>query len=866
MSNNLAWLCLLAATGVVSGRGVDPVLLNISPSRVCAGDTLNVSFTVRSPSSSLWAELWVDAKEGAAVPAYPVSRFRAHRGRFSVQTAEGRVDLDEELPVILCDQYDDPKCRPSPTEVTGTGLYGTEEEAAQVATGASSWGSLTFKFDVETTRPPVSGAEDIDQILAFQPAIDYGCRGEWLDASTLHIWIVPGTTDRARRDLLANRISISLRKRPLRELIPAILERDHTGAATLARLAVPWSLTGSAPIRIARAGSYQMRAFDELAGEHVAVAKVTVVECGIQTMVAAGGAGGVGDESGGMLAEGEAAAMPLPTYSIDGVIALDGTRGTKLPDHVLPPSYAAHNGSWSLTMWLYLADDSDVSGVARSDRATPTEHRTLFYKGPNPSDGHRTPSVWIQAGSRRMMLRASTHANNDAGKDSSSELPVRRWVHLAFTFRNQTTPDGLSAAIGASSWYSMKMFMDGKLDTAVEYNAKVLSNDGAFYLGKDPWMLGVRGLLARTAVYPRALTDAEVSQMVHSDRLGCFRHASVAPTANSPHGPIECDEPVLAALVDMTRLSTDVDPDAVSLRTYSFPISVGEEDPDDSTGVVTEDTTAGHKATTTAAVADDAADSTDDLIEGGNLARRRTPPPSILPPSTANALAAYAAHPGDAAGLVDAAHSIIDNGCPSLATASGESTADEARVVSMLEEAVEMRSPEGMFMLGLMKLRGHVCVDLDQTADTTAHLVARLRRESNVADSDMLHRGGLARVMSLFEGELACIVSVCVDRILLMTLLRLSYSKHYFALALLFSVTPRLPTHRVCAHSLPARVLALPFPRRFCRLIHLLSTHDPCMFLSRCGACWSWSRDLALRRTVGRLGSTVFRQRRYTLV
>ena len=91
MSNNLAWLCLLAATGVVSGRGVDPVLLNISPSRVCAGDTLNVSFTVRSPSSSLWAELWVDAKEGAAVPAYPVSRFRAHRGRFSVQTAEGRV-------------------------------------------------------------------------------------------------------------------------------------------------------------------------------------------------------------------------------------------------------------------------------------------------------------------------------------------------------------------------------------------------------------------------------------------------------------------------------------------------------------------------------------------------------------------------------------------------------------------------------------------------------------------------------------------------------------------------------------------------------------------------------------------------------
>jgi hypothetical protein len=71
---------------------------------------------------------------------------------------------------------------------------------------------------------------------------------------------------------------------------------------------------------------------------------------------------------------------------------------------------------------------------------------------------------------------------------------------------------------------------------------------------------------------------------------------------------------------------------------------------------------------------------------------------------------------------------------------------------------VEMRSPKGMFMLGLMKLRGHVCVDLDQTADTTAHLVARLRRASNVADSDMLHRGGLARVMSLFEGTPACVL------------------------------------------------------------------------------------------------------------
>lgn len=83
--------------------------------------------------------------------------------------------------------------------------------------------------------------------------------------------------------------------------------------------------------------------------------------------------------------------------------------------------------------------------------------------------------------------------NHDEGKDSSTELPLRRWVHLAFTFRNRTNEAGTAPVNGSSSWYTIVFHVDGVVDSHIAFNQLVSSNSGSLYIGKDPWMLGVRG-------------------------------------------------------------------------------------------------------------------------------------------------------------------------------------------------------------------------------------------------------------------------------------------------------------------------------------------------------------------------------------
>ena len=106
-----------------------------------------------------------------------------------------------------------------------------------------------------------------------------------------------------------------------------------------------------------------------------------------------------------------------PYYSIHGVISMNGGQGLTLPPHALPGKTFK---SWTIQMWVYLLEDSTG------------KHRALFFKGPNPNDGHRTPSVWLNPHSRHLSLRMSTEGHMDNEENSLKELPLREWIQLTF--------------------------------------------------------------------------------------------------------------------------------------------------------------------------------------------------------------------------------------------------------------------------------------------------------------------------------------------------------------------------------------------------------------------------------------------------
>ena len=66
-------------------------------------------------------------------------------------------------------------------------------------------------------------------------------------------------------------------------------------------------------------------------------------------------------------------------YTVAGVF-MNGAKGLTLPPHALPREY------------ICVMDDTNVDLFNEDSTG---QHRALFFKGPNPNDGHRTPSVWL---------------------------------------------------------------------------------------------------------------------------------------------------------------------------------------------------------------------------------------------------------------------------------------------------------------------------------------------------------------------------------------------------------------------------------------------------------------------------------------
>lgn len=153
---------------------------------------------------------------------------------------------------------------------------------------------------------------------------------------------------------------------------------------------------------------------------------------------------------------------------------------------------------WTISMWLYLLEDS-VGGW-----------RTLVHRG--GSAEQLSPALLLWPDERRLHLRVSA-SGGDGVLDSTGLVPLRRWTHIA-----------ASCAGGV-----LRLFVNGLRDGEVILEGAATPS-GDLHVGRDPWRAGTRGYLDDLRWYNREMSESEIRALalpgitgvgVDAVRLGC---------------------------------------------------------------------------------------------------------------------------------------------------------------------------------------------------------------------------------------------------------------------------------------------------------------------------------------------------------
>lgn len=201
-----------------------------------------------------------------------------------------------------------------------------------------------------------------------------------------------------------------------------------------------------------------------------------------------------------------------PGTELEGAIVLDGTGSVQIKD----------GGPTGSAPMLKVGDDNRDFSVSiwirPSDRRGST-YRTVIYKGHEnnwPSDVNRTFAMWLVPESNRVWFRISVSNNIDAGGRSQAELAVGEWSHVAY--------------VKAGS--SLRLFINGRLDSEVGLPGHVLSNNDPLRIGNGfPAPTaggGFIGGLGELRIYGFALSAEDIRQLALDRRAGL----PGAPVAN----------------------------------------------------------------------------------------------------------------------------------------------------------------------------------------------------------------------------------------------------------------------------------------------------------------------------------------------
>jgi hypothetical protein len=169
-----------------------------------------------------------------------------------------------------------------------------------------------------------------------------------------------------------------------------------------------------------------------------------------------------------------------------GAVDFDGS-GYVQVRHQSSLDVGDQNRDFSVSYWLYLR--KGFTGAWRN----------IMHKG--NADTERTFAMWMHPDNNKLHYRISTSSNPNDGSDSTSEVALNKWTHVAYI----------------KSGRSLQLYLNGKLDAVATLASDSVSNTGPLYLGKDPWYGGINGALDEIRIYAFALTP-EVIQRLAADR------------------------------------------------------------------------------------------------------------------------------------------------------------------------------------------------------------------------------------------------------------------------------------------------------------------------------------------------------------
>ncbi|HEV2068797.1 MAG TPA: LamG-like jellyroll fold domain-containing protein [Acidimicrobiales bacterium] len=127
--------------------------------------------------------------------------------------------------------------------------------------------------------------------------------------------------------------------------------------------------------------------------------------------------------------------------------------------------------------------------------ATPGPWRGVTHKGNTGAE--RTFAMWLRPESNRLHARISTTSDSNEGLDSAADVATGTWTHVAYV----------------KSGKQLRLYLDGRLDTAVTLKGKSVANSGPIYLGRSADGSGFDGLIEDFRIYARPLSETSVKAL-----------------------------------------------------------------------------------------------------------------------------------------------------------------------------------------------------------------------------------------------------------------------------------------------------------------------------------------------------------------
>lgn len=154
-----------------------------------------------------------------------------------------------------------------------------------------------------------------------------------------------------------------------------------------------------------------------------------------------------------------------------------------------------------------LRDGFSMAYYVRLDADADGTFRALTHSGTRSNQ--RTFATFLRPESNRIHYRISTDVSANEGGNSVHELEVGRWTHVAYV------KDGSQ----------LKLYIDGRLDSAVSLRGNVTVAPGPFRVGDTPWAAASMASFDQVGLYRFALTEDQMLNRPIIRRAGTIEYS-----------------------------------------------------------------------------------------------------------------------------------------------------------------------------------------------------------------------------------------------------------------------------------------------------------------------------------------------------